>query len=699
MQKKYYLRLWYLLIGFIILFFIYAFYAAFKTTVLEGEKWRSMGDNNSLQYRTVMPFRGNVYSSDNKIIAITLPNFEVRFDAVSEAITDVIFKKNVDSLAYGLSTLFKDKTKLEYKKILLKGRKEGKRSLLIKKEIDYYQMLKLKKFPIFRLGKYKGGLVLTRKYKREKPFGDLAFRTIGEVSLDPDRFIGIEAAYNKQLAGDTGRILSQKLTGNVWKPISTDNEKPVVDGADVITTIDSKVQDMAESELMYQLEHIDQANHGCVIVMEVATGAVKAIANLGRQKNGKFAEIYNYAIGDAVEPGSVFKLPSLMAAMELGGVTLNTPVNTSSGSISLYGQTFSDAHGGNFANVKSVFAHSSNVGTIKIINNVFGKNPQSYLEQLNKFGFGKPIGIELSGEGKPRIKSTKDKDWAPVDMSAISIGYSSLVTPLQMLTFYNAVANNGKMMKPMFVTIIKRGLDTLQKFNPIILNKQIASSNTIKMAQEMMEAVVIEGTARKPLEGTIYKVAGKTGTARIAKNGSYENGSHTASFVGYFPADKPKYSCIVVINTDGNQYYGGEIACPIFRRVGDLLYASTDDMFPPLLVNPDLSQEKIPANNWGNTEDYKKIYKFIKVPFKGGVSNYSKPALAGNNSVKLENFSVNIKRNIMPNLIGLGLRDAVFILDKMEVKTIAKGYGKVVVQTPEAGVPISNKVKVILDLK
>ncbi|MCK4639399.1 MAG: penicillin-binding protein 2, partial [Bacteroidales bacterium] len=417
---------------------------------------------------------------------------------------------------------------------------------------------------------------------RKMPFKELAKRTIGYENKKENLFVGLEGAYSEYLEGKKGKQLRQRICNGDWKPIQDENEIEPQNGKDIITTIDINIQDVAENAL---LEHLKEhkAFQGCAILMEVETGYIKAIANLQYDSSdNKYKESYNYAFAENVEPGSTFKLASMIAVIEDRKVNLSDTIDTGDGWIVYYNRTMRDAYKIRDGKItcREAFEKSSNVGVSMIIWDAYKKNPEKFVEHLYDMSLNKPLGIEFQGEGHPFIKHPKDKKiWYGTTLPWMSVGYEISLTPLQILTFYNAVANGGKMVKPMFVKEIRQTGKTIKTFKPVVINKSICSKRTIDTVQSLLEGVVERGTA-KSLNNSIYKIAGKTGTAQIAnKNKGYNKGFYNASFVGYFPADDPKYSCIVVVNKpSGGKYYGSSVAAPVFKEIADKVYATQLDI-------------------------------------------------------------------------------------------------------------------------
>jgi len=661
--------------------------------VYEGDTLRKMGATRSIEKRKIDALRGNIYSSNNSLLAVTIPKYEIRLDMISNK-SDRFFNTNVDSLAYRLSKLFKDRSKQEYKRILKKARARKNYYLLIQRNVKYKQLIELKTFPILRLGRNKGGLIIIKSNKRELPYKDLAKRTIGIYNKEKQKYIvGLEGAFDEELTGTHGTRLMQKIEGGIWMPIDPLNEIKPENGNDVITTIDIDIQDIAENALKTQM--LDQkADNGCAIVMEVATGEIKAIANLGLDKYGHYTENYNYAIGAATEPGSTFKLASMLVALEDHMVKLSDSVDTHNGSVTFYGKTIRDDHkiGNGIISVRDIVEHSSNVGISTIIWEHYGHQPQKFIDGLYKIGLHKKLGLPIKGEAEPYIKNTKDKSWSGISLPWIAYGYELHITPLQTLTFYNAIANNGKMMKPLFVKEIRNTNEIVESYEPIVINEQIASEETIKKLQSMLEGVVLRGTARN-LKNSYYKIAGKTGTAQIAQGArGYNKSNYRASFCGYFPADDPKYSCIVLItNPTAGKFYGNIVAGTVFKSISDRIYSNHVDITSTQNRNPKTS---IPAIYYkaGASTDYDKIYQEMQVssPIDLG-SEYVICIPEGDSS---HYATRNIKENRIPKLIGMTAKDAVYLLEELGLKVQIRGSGYVKEQSISAGT-LAKKGKVI----
>lgn len=541
--------------------------------------------------------------------------------------------------------------------------------------------------------------MIDQRNVRELSFQKLAARTIG--TLRDVKPVGIEAAYNEELRGITGKRLMQRLSGNVWMPVRDKAEVEPKDGNDLISTIDINIQDVAEQSLEDHLR-FHNADHGCAVLMEVETGEIKAIANLSKTPSGNYDENYNYAIGEATEPGSTFKMASLLAAFDDGLVEPDDTVSVGNGSYSYFGQPMKDSHPPKASrlSVQQAFETSSNVGISKVITQHYAKRPEAFMEKLHAFGLGKPLGLEISGEGQPRIKSTTDKDFnSRVSLPWISIGYESKLTPLQMLAFYNAVANNGRMVRPRLIKEIRHHGKLVKEFMPDILRDSIASQDAIRKIKTLLEGVVEHGTASS-LNKSPYKIAGKTGTAQIAnpKFGyDVNHRSYQASFVGYFPADKPKYSCIVVVYAPSNNfYYGGAVAAPIFKEIADKVFSNHFDLQKEQ-IEEDTSSFTMPLALVGIQKDVRKVLAKLDHPVESTNldASWVSTSLRDDKVVLQER---KILKGTVPNVIGMGARDAVYLLENSGLRVRMNGKGVVTSQSLNGGSRLMKGDLILIEL-
>lgn len=665
---------------------------------VDGDDLRSEAMNLSVKYIDIQARRGNIYAADGSLLATSVPRFDVHLDLSKKTISEKLFNENVDSLAICMNAFFGNHSAEEYKTKLKSEREAGNRYFLIGRNLDYFELMELRTFPIFREGQFRGGFIVEQNDRRETPFNILARRTIGFVR--ENYFVGIEGAYDSLLRGTDGKRLMKRVSGNVWLPVDDQADIRPADGKDIITTIDVHLQDVAETALYEHLQ-THEADHGCVVLMEVQTGEIKAIANLQRLEDGSYNETYNYAIGESFEPGSSFKLMSMIVGLEDKKFKLDDIVATGNGKIKYANQTMSDAHSGGYGTitVRQAFEYSSNVGISKVIIKAYGSNPGAFINGLYRMGLNKPLGLEINGEGKPFIKSPQDNTWSAVTLPWMSIGYELRLTPMQILAFYNAVANDGKMMKPMFVKEVQYAGQTVKTYNPVVLNPAICSKSTIEQAQSLLEGVVLRGTAQN-LKKAIFPIAGKTATAQIAKSGSYtvDGTDYNASFVGYFPANDPQFSCIVVVNkpTKG-QYYGGSVAAPVFLEIAEKVYATNLEMRQrDTLSDIDVK----PANIFSKAKVVTFLYSAL------GISDVNVDTESENDFVRIMQYGDSIASSKpkfnggrTPDLRGMTAPDAIVLLESMGIKPEISGRGRVSRQIPAAGTPIRSGMKVKLILK
>ena len=668
-----------------------------------GEEIRKKAEDQTMKYVSIEPNRGDIYSNDGKrLLSTSVPYYEIRMDLKSSAIQDRVFNTGIDSLSYCLSRMFRDQPKSEYKRKLITARRNGERYYLIARRVSHEQLQEMKQFPIFRLGRYKGGFIAIQKNRRIRPHQMLAARTIGYLNEgESGNIVGIEGAYDQYLKGITGVRLMQKTAGNVWIPVSDRNEVEPKNGFNIVTTIDIDIQDVAENALLKQLR-LHNAHHGCAVLMEVETGEVKAIVNLQRNQNGNYEETYNYAIAESTEPGSTFKLMSLIAAMEDGFVEPDDTVDTGKGAVKFYDKIIKDTREEGYGKitVQNAFEVSSNVGISQVIYKHYKDREERFIDRLYRMHLNEPLNIDIKGEGIPQIQHPDDKLWSGISLPMISHGYEVRLTPLHVLTFYNAIANDGKMVKPMFVKKITNYGRVVKSFSTEVIDPSICSRGTLKKAQLMLEGVVERGTAMN-LKNENFRIAGKTGTAQIAneKYGYKVNTkiSYQASFVGYFPAEKPEYSCIVVINSPSSAvYYGNLVAGPVFREIANKVYATRLDMHEAVNDRKnDLAE--IPYSKNGNKEELNIVLDYLDIP--------STPGSVESNWVattrKEDHIGVNdlsFSRGLVPNVREMGLKDAVYLLENSGLVIVVRGKGKVANQSIQAGARVRRGDRIVLTM-
>jgi len=666
---------------------------------VQRDEWISKAQRQSQKNIVVPALRGDICATDGRLLASSVPFYDVRFDTQTEALTDEIFEKNIDSMALCLAQLFKDKSSSEYKHKLVSARHKKKRYLLVKRNITYNQLQKVKKFPIFRLGKYKGGMIVEEKNKRVKPFGHLASRTIGYLNTNLDGSyagkVGLEGAYEKILKGSDGISLGQKFAGNNYMPVG--KQVDPVNGLSIVTTIDVDMQEAADDALRRALiKH--QAKHGCAILMEVSTGDIKAISNLKRNDEGIYVESYNYAVGAADEPGSTFKLASLIVALEDGYVDVTDSVATGRGVIEYHDAKMRDSHWGGYGTITvgRGFELSSNVLISKIIVDNYTGREQQFINRIYSLGLGHKLGLEIKGEGEPRIPDPSDKSWSGVTLPWMAIGYNTHLTPLQILSLYNAIANDGKMVRPRFVREVTEMGVKVDDLEVEVLNPSVCSKATVKKVQALLKGVVENGTARN-IKTKKYGIAGKTGTCQLNYWKKGEEKKYQASFAGYFPADNPKYSCVVVINTPTeNGFYGNQVAAPVFKEIADKVHAYSTEFCIPLVAQED--NEATPYSRNGYRDDLERLYNIYG--FKYNAPEDITPWVGAKNlggEIRLSNRRE--QENTVPDVSGMGIRDAIYLLERNGLKVKVSGVGVVGWQSVPAGDPLPKDRLIAIELK
>jgi len=686
----------YLAFGLIVLFAAAVMVQLCRVQFLQGKKWAAMQDSLSIRYVNVEAARGNIFALDGSMLATSVPEYELRMDMMEGVIAeDKVFYAKVDSLAMKLSSFFGDKSSRDYSRYLRNGRRDSSRYLLIKRKVSFQDLKQIKKFPIFNMGKYGGGLIVLQKNKRILPYRSLAARTIGYKNENVKNGVGLEGAYASYINGESGKRLMQRIAGGVWKPVNEDFEIAPKEGADIISTLDVNFQDVAQSALQKQLIKSD-ADHGAVILMEVATGEVRAVANFTKVATGVYQEKFNYAIAGNQDPGSTFKIASYMALLEDKKVDTSTRVNT--GTYQIPGHIIKDSHGSiGVVSVKKAFEESSNAAVAFLVNNAYHENQSQFTDHLYSWHLNEKLRLEIPGEAQPVIKNPQNKSWNKnMTLPQMAYGYEMQLTPLKMLSFYNAVANNGKYIAPIFVKEIRRLGNPIEQFEARVINDKICSDITLSKMKAMLEGVISEGTGKNILYNPLYKIAGKTGTAQVAdgNKGYKAKRQYQSSFCGYFPADKPKYSMIVVINDPKNGYYGALVAGPVFREIADRVYSSDMDL-----------NQAAPVRMVGNTESPKaktgRPKALQEVYSKLGVKPlYAKniPASIDTNEGIAGDSEITHKKGV-PSTVGMGLRDALFIMGNAGYKITVTGSGTVVRQSVGPGSIIPKGSKIVLELE
>lgn len=682
-----------------------------KVQYIDGKELRDRAEKIYIAQRPVEASRGNILSENGRLLATSLPYFKLHFD--TKVVPKDTFMYYLDTLAICLTKYVDNRyTVGAYRERLLRAREAGHRYFPIRKNVGYLELEEIKKFPLFNKGgQYKSGLIIDKMSKRQYPFKMLAHRTIGYIRpyikvnkqgdtlrnelgqpiLDTLR-VGLEKAYDYILSGEETTKPMKCIGGNIWVPLTDMSEIEPKAGKDIVTTLDINIQDITEAALLKTLQE-NQADHGCAIVMEVATGEIKAIANIGfNEDRSTYWETKNYAIAEAAEPGSTFKLATMMALFEHGYVTPDDTVNLNEGKIKFYDETMEDAsyHGLYQTSIRKAFELSSNVGVARLANKYYNKNKSSqgkfikYLREL-KFEHSK---LNFSGEGSSFLKDPDHNDWSGISVPWMAIGYESYLTPLQTLNLYNTIANDGKMMKPHLVKEIRSFGKTEQRFRPEIIDRKLTDKKTIVAVKQLLELVVAgkNGTA-KNIKPAHYSIAGKTGTAIINYKEHRDKGAtkkYRSSFAGYFPADKPVYSCIVVVTNPRVGFYGGRVAAPAFKEIADRCYSQIIDVHKAINDSARVYiGSKMPDLQVGYKEDLTTLLRALQMPFED--ESNTKWAVTRIEQDTLKLLTRNIQDKIVPNVVGMGLRDALFLLENRKIRVRVRGSGKVKSQSIKPG--------------
>ncbi|MFK8037777.1 MAG: penicillin-binding transpeptidase domain-containing protein [Crocinitomicaceae bacterium] len=639
---------------------------------------------------SIAPLRGRILTEDGSVLVTSIPLYDLHIDL--KVIDSNLFFGEIDSLSYHLSRQFSDHTSKQWEEKLRHARAKNNQYFRIKNKVKYSVYQSVKTFPILKEGKYKGGFIVERYSKSHKPHGILAARSLGYVreGIQP---VGIEGAYDEYLAGEYGTIFKKYVNGS-WKPVS-ENVKDPVNGADVITAIDVDIQDLAETELMKQMKYQD-AEHGVVVLMEVQTGYIKAIANLSKTKDGSFQESYNHAIGTKSVPGSTFKLASLMALLEDNKADIDQLVKAY-GQYNFYESILhdSDPKGYGQISLKHAFELSSNVIS-KVVQEAYQNDEQKFVDRLRSFGIGDPLGIDLKGEPIPTLNNEGEGSWSGISVPWMSIGYEVEQTPLQTLAFYNAVANNGQFIRPLFVKEVRKDGEVLKRFEKAVLKDEICSKNTLTKLRACLEGVVENGTGRK-LQSAHFKIAGKTGTVKLSNDnqGYGETSKYQASFCGYFPADRPKYSCIVVIAGPTQQIYGAQVSGVVFKAIADKVYANSLQYHESF--NDKRSDLAMPSVKYGSREDIETALNELGVKYVNKAVEEEWAVVIGKpGNVQIEKRYVG--KTSVPNVVGMTINDAVHILENKGLRVLVEGSGEVKKQSINPGSRIVKGQQIKLNL-
>ena len=569
-EKNILFRAYFIFLG-LFVFGLFIAYNLLKLNLDKGDYYRDQAEKRIVKNFEILPTRGNIYSDDGSLLATSVSKFSIFFDAVT--VKESVFNKYVGQLSDSLDNFFK-KPNGYYLNVLKNARLSNNRYKSIARKLSYTQYLRLIDFPMFNLGGIRGGVIVVRDFVRDLPMNKIAERTIGYEKRNPNGTyikVGLEGAYGKHLRGKPGKQLRQRIANNQWKPLSNNYQQQPIDGFDIWTTISTDIQDITHNSLLDALEKFE-AEHGSAVVMETKTGKIKAISNLGKTSDNKYYEKLNYAIGHSYEPGSTFKLFSMLVALEDKVIDTSSVIDTEMGELKFFNKYLvRDSKKGGYGKIpiSEVFERSSNTGVVKMIYEKYKENPEKFSDRLISIGIDKPLGLSIKGEGKPKIPHPDDTDWDGLDLPWMSFGYGVQLTPIQTLAYYNAIANNGELVMPRFVSSIRKFDGTLfKKFDRKIINPAICSEDTVKKLKIMMQGVVSKpwGTAHNIFDKNII-LAGKTGTTQI--NYATDRVEYVSSFVGYFPANNPKYSCIVVISKPNKAigYYGNKVAAPVFKKI------------------------------------------------------------------------------------------------------------------------------------
>ncbi len=656
----------YLVAGCLLLFAIAVVARLVDIQMVKGDTFKEMATKKTERMFVIEPNRGNIYADDGSLLAASIPKYTVHFDAT--VINQTVWQEDLGALCDSLGKMF-GKPASYYAKKFRKARANRDAYELVARNLSYLEYDRVRKFPIFSKGRYRGGFMESYKVVREYPLGKIAARSIGYERIDEQGYytrVGLDGAFGKEyLRGQEGKRLKQKSAGSEWKPVGLSNIIEPKDGQDIVTTINTNIQDIAHHALLGQLEKY-KADHGCVVIMEVETGEVKAISNLGRTEEGKYYEKLNYAVGESHEPGSTFKLMSMVAALEDKVIDTNSIVDTEKGRWRIYDRTVRDSKHGGYGKISAAdaFAVSSNTAFAKIIHENYKKRPEQFVNRLMAMGLHEDLGLPIIGEGQPVLRYPGDKGWSGISLAWMSHGYEVAMTPLQTLTFYNAIANDGEMVRPRFIKEARIGKKVIEEFDKEVINSAICSEETVKKAQQLLKDVVEkeDGTGHR-MYSKYFSMAGKTGTCQknyVAKDP--DKLAYISSFVGYFPADNPKYSCIVVIHEPDKSvgYYGADVSGPVFKSLAQKIFADS-----PMV------DEVAPKN-----QEIKNLEEEFNTFYAHAQKKYKQ----------------------VPNVKGMSGMDAISILENLGLEVEVRGNGKVRNQSIKQGTDLSQVKKIVLEL-
>lgn len=659
---------------------------------VQGNFWVNMGDSLHLKYLPIDAERGTIYSEDGSMLSTSVPIFDIYVDFDADGLrakNGQRFKENLDSLSVSMANLFKDKSSVQYKKILQQAYRKKERYFLLKRKISFAQFKELREFPLVRLGRNKSGFIFETRDKRINPYVLLANRTIGLSRPDSTKNVGLELTYDSVLRGVSGQRLMRYSAGT-YLPVEGAELDPV-NGKNIVSTIDPYIQDVAEGALMDMLIN-NNSTHGSAIVMETATGKIRALANLGKQDDGTYTEDYNYGIGKRTEPGSIFKLATLISLLEDKYVDINSKVDVEGGAKYFYGLRIKDSHlGEHEMTVKEAFYKSSNVAFAKLADQYYHSQPKRFTDHLHNLHLDSLTGVDIiASSGRPVFYKPGSKYWHATSIPYMAHGYGELVTPLNMVMLYNAVANNGKMMRPYLVSAIDDYGAAIKKIEPEVVVEKICSDETLAQLKECLKAVVdsAHGTAHRVCFDTLYSISGKTGTAVSALNNKgYNKGNkiYQASFIGYFPSENPMFTVGVVIqnSNESRLVYGADVSGRVFKAISDRLY---NHYLSKNMFNSTVSADTLTYNYYGRRSDMGSIFKYLDMTsIDSSSGGYWRNLQVSNHTAIMKSPETIPTKQVTPNVVGMGLKDAVYLLENMGLVTSVTGRGRVINQSLVAG--------------
>lgn len=698
------LRVYMIAAGFVLFAFLIAFQLV-KVSFIEGAEWRDRSERLYVKEVEIDGDRGDILSANGLPLATSVQFFDIRMDLNTQAMNDELFYSHVDSLGWYLSNYIDNsRSPAQFRNYLIQRRNAGDRYLLLKRNATFEEMNMVRNFPILRWGQNRGGLILERKGSRIKPFQSLASRTIG-LDRENAANVGIEGAFDDYLKGESGKRMVQRISGSNWIPIDDIAATVPLRGADVVTTLNTDIQDVVHHSLNYALKK-HNAQFGVAIVMKRETGEIVAISNLDKQGDN-YIERYNHAVGSLIEPGSLFKIPSIMALLEDGLVSLDEKIDINKGSGRVCNRTVRDSeqHDYEETTVRHSLEISSNVGIAKLVDQRYrqANNEAQFIQRLRDFGLDKKTEIEIAGEATPYIKEAGNRaeGWSCLSLPWMSFGYELSMTPLQLLTFYNAIANDGKMMKPHLVSELRREGRSIRTFRPEVIERSVASAETISQVKEILEGVVKTGTGRRIYDESL-PMAGKTGTTQLNyTDADRVRTAYQSSFVGYFPADNPEYSCIVLISEPRKGvFYGGTVAAPVFSEIAKKVMAIQPDRIPVAMERTNLGggNKTYPFWQVGYASDFRYLFNSLGMSVQED-DNLEFTVLMPDEDYGLKMRNRHISREVVPNVVGMGLRDALYVLENTGMEVKLKGFGRVVGQSVPPGSSVSGKnIELILDI-